>query len=353
MKKSLVALAALAAIGAASAQSTVTLYGVVDVNVTSTKQRGTSLTTLDSGGLNGSRWGLRGTEDLGGGLKGIFRLESGFTPDDGLMGQGGRLFGRHATVGLEGGFGSVRLGRTLTPIGVLGDESATLGSKGLDLLAVAGMVSVNAAYRTDNAITYDSPNFGGLTASAQYSTQLNGQETSNHNGRHAGFNVIYKGGPLQAGIGYLDQKVVVATGNSDVRAILGNIGYNFGVAAVKAVVERDEINTSEDPTFLGLEASVPLGAFTLSAGIARLRDATGAAGVSDDANLYTLQGVYNLSKRTALYTFFTQVKNKGASNRGFGARIAAQPIAATATTPATTLAGTSNRALQIGVRHSF
>jgi len=313
---------------------------------------------MDSGGLNGSRWGLRGTEDLGGGLKGIFRLESGFTPDDGLMGQGGRLFGRHATVGLEGGFGSVRLGRTLTPIGVLGDESATLGSKGLDLLAVAGMLSVNAAYRTDNAITYDSPNFGGLTASAQFSTQLNGQETTNRAGRHAGFNVIYKGGPLQAGLGYLDLRTVSAAGVSgDTRAILGNLGYNFGVAAVKAVVERDEVDTAEDPTFLGLEASVPLGAFTLSAGIARLKDATGAANVSDDANLYTLQGVYNLSKRTALYTFFTQVKNKGTaatgSARGFGSRIAAQPIAATATTAATTLGGTSNRALQIGVRHSF
>jgi predicted porin len=351
MKKSLVALAALAAIGAASAQSTVTLYGVVDVNVNSTKQRGVSLTSMSSGGLNGSRWGLRGTEDLGGGLKGIFRLESGFTTDDGFMAQGNRLFGRHATVGLEGGFGSVRLGRTLTPIGVLGDESATLGSKGLDLLAVAGMLSVNAAYRTDNAITYDSPNFGGLTFSGQYSTQLNGQEVTNRNGRHAGFNVIYKGGPLQAGLGYLDQKVVVAAGNSDVRAILGNLGYNFGVAAVKAVIERDDINTSEDPTFLGLEASVPLGAFTLSAGIARLRDATGAANTSDDANLYTLQGVYNLSKRTALYTFFTQVKNKGnavtGSNRGFGSAIAVQPAVGTS------LAGTSNRALQVGVRHSF
>jgi predicted porin len=348
MKKSLVALAALAVVGAASAQSSVTLYGVVDVNVNSTKQAGTSLTSMSSGGLQGSRWGVRGVEDLGGGLSGIFRLESGHSTDDGFMAQGNRLFGRQATVGLQGGFGSIRLGRTNTPIGVLGDESATLGSKGLDLLAVAGMTSVNGAYRTDNAITYDSPNFGGLTFSGQFSTQLNGQETTNRNGRHAGFNVIYKGGPLSGGLGYLDARTVNAAGVvGDNRALLGNLGFNFGVGTVRGVVERDDIGTSEDPTFLGLEASFPLGAFTASAGIARLRDATGAAGVSDDANLYTLQGVYNLSKRTALYTFFTQVKNKGASARGFGGAIAAQAVA-----PAT-LAGTSNRALQIGVRHAF
>jgi len=371
MKKSLVALAALAAVGAASAQSSVTLYGVVDVNVAYNNTNAASLTSMGSGGLNGSRWGMRGTEDLGGGLKGIFRLESGFDTSNGVGLQGGRLFGRHATVGLEGGFGSVRLGRTLTPIGVLTDESATLGSKGADLMTVAGMRAggLGIFYRADNAITYDSANFGGLTFSAQYtlglgqSTAAADQERTDRANRGYGFNAIYKGGPLFAGLAYQSYDPAVpliggaagaTTRGTEERSITANLGYNFGVAAVKAVLSRDDINTAEDPTFLGLEASVPLGAFTLSAGFAKVRDYAGIAG-SDDVTLATLQGVYNLSKRTALYTFYTHVDNDGAARAGFGGRVTAPAtgagaVAATALNPAP---GGRARQLQIGVRHAF
>jgi len=369
MKKSLVALAALAAVGAASAQSSVTLYGVVDVNAAYNNTNAASLTSMGSGGLNGSRWGVRGVEDLGGGLKGIFRLESGFDTSNGTMGQGGRLFGRHATVGLEGGFGSVRLGRTLTPIGVLGDESATLGSKGMDLLSVAGMRAVTTFYRTDNAITFDSANFGGLTFSAQYTLGLGqttaaaDQERTDRANRGYGFNAIYKGGPFQAGLGFMNYDPVVpvvggpagaTTRGADERSILANLGFNFGVAAVKGVFSRDDINTAEDPTFLGLEASVPLGAFTFSAGVGRVNNYNGTDGA--DAKLATLQGVYNLSKRTALYTFYTHVDNDGSARAGFsGSRVTAPAtgagaVAANAFTPA---GGGRARAVQIGVRHSF
>jgi len=371
MKKSLVALAALAAVGAASAQSSVTLYGVVDVNVAYNNTNAASLTSMGSGGLNGSRWGMRGTEDLGGGLSGIFRLESGFNTDNGTMGQGGRLFGRHATVGLQGGFGSVRLGRTLTPIGVLGDESATLGSKGLDLLSVAGMRAVTTFYRTDNAITFDSANLGGLTFSAQYTLGLGqttaaaDQERTDRANRGYGFNVIYKGGPFQAGLGFQNFDPVVTTSavgvtpvttgrGADERSLLANLGFNFGVAAVKGVFSRDDINTAEDPTFLGLEASVPLGAFTFSAGVGRVNNYNGTDGA--DAKLATLQGVYNLSKRTALYTFYTHVDNDGTARANFsGSRVTARTtgtgaVASTAFIPSE---GGRARALQVGVRHSF
>jgi predicted porin len=126
MKKSLVALAALAAVGAASAQSTVTLYGVADVWLGSQKVEtrpngnvaftGVRQNLLNSGGYNGSRFGFRGTEDLGGGLKANFVLEQGITVDDGKMAdtKDFRQFNRQAYVGFSGGFGEVRLGRQYT-----------------------------------------------------------------------------------------------------------------------------------------------------------------------------------------------------------------------------------------------
>lgn len=349
MKKSLVALAALAAVGAASAQSSVTLYGVVDVNVQNSKGSD-SLTEMNSGGLNGSRWGMRGTEALGGGLNGVFRIEGGFTPDNGNLGQGGRLFGRHATVGLQGGFGTVRLGRNLTPLGALSDEYATLGTKGADLLSVARVnvaaPGVNAfflgsgnspLYRADNSITYDSPNMGGLTFQGQYSLAANGAELTSRIGRTAAFNVIYKGGPVFAGLGYITTRVAATPLGDDNKAVQLGLGYNLGFMSVKGMIERDDVNTAEDPTFIGLEASVPLGAFTLAAGVGRSKDSTGAAGVSDDVNLFTLQGVYNLSKRTALYSFYTHVDNKGTAVSGYR----------------TPTPGSTSRLFQLGVRHSF
>jgi Outer membrane protein (porin) len=113
MKKSLLALAALGAFaGVAHAQSSVTLYGIIDEGFNiNTNSGGKHLYNLSSGVLQGSRFGLRGTEDLGGGLKAIFVLENGFDVNNGKLGQGGLMFGRQAYVGLSSQFGTVTLGR--------------------------------------------------------------------------------------------------------------------------------------------------------------------------------------------------------------------------------------------------
>lgn len=121
MKKTVAALAVLSAVaGAAHAQSSVNLYGLVDVFVGKSTVKNTTGavvtntdagTSLSSGGLNGSRWGLRGSEDLGGGLKATFQVESGFNADTGTSADAGRLFNRTSKVGLSGGFGSVEFGR--------------------------------------------------------------------------------------------------------------------------------------------------------------------------------------------------------------------------------------------------
>ena len=113
MKKSLLALVALGAFaGAAHAQSSVTLYGIIDEGLLfNNNAGGKHLYSMASGVMQGSRFGLRGTEDLGGGLKAIFTLENGFDVNSGKLGQGGLMFGRQAYVGLSSQYGTVTLGR--------------------------------------------------------------------------------------------------------------------------------------------------------------------------------------------------------------------------------------------------
>src|SRR5450830_737338 len=115
MKKSLIALSVLAAIsGVAQAQSSVTIYGVVDMAFQAESKAGVKKYAIDSGEQAGSRLGFKGTEDLGGGLKAIFDIEAGILGDSGAS-QGGLTFGRQSWVGLTGDFGTVKAGRQYTP----------------------------------------------------------------------------------------------------------------------------------------------------------------------------------------------------------------------------------------------
>ncbi len=145
MKKSLIALAVMAASGASFAQS-VTLYGIADVWVGSIKAAGNRTTVLESGGVSGSRWGLKGTEDLGGGLKANFLLEQGFAIDSGAGGSG---FNRQAYVGFSGGFGEVKLGNVYT---AYDDISAAANSAFDSALAPQNGVWASTGY-TSNPIT--------------------------------------------------------------------------------------------------------------------------------------------------------------------------------------------------------
>ncbi len=162
------ALLALAAAPFAAAQTSVTLYGVADIGLEFLNQanaNGNTLTRMSAGNVSGSRWGLRGTEDLGGGVKGIFVLESGFDLDTGVMGQSGRLFGRQAFVGVEHPWGRLTLGRqqnTLYDL-LINYEPMVLAARysalGLDPTLVG---------RNDNTAKYTGK-FGPVTATAFYS----------------------------------------------------------------------------------------------------------------------------------------------------------------------------------------
>ncbi|MBY0467088.1 MAG: porin, partial [Burkholderiales bacterium] len=168
MKKSLIALAALAFVGAASAQSSVSLYGIADIWVG--KPEGGKI-QAGSGGVNQSRWGIKGSEDLGGGLKAVFNFESGFSLANGAV--AGALFNRVATVGVEGNFGTIKAGQNFTAL----DDIFGTANSGFDSALSANGVWQNSY--TDRAaaqLYYATPEFSGF--SGAFSTQLNGNTTN-------------------------------------------------------------------------------------------------------------------------------------------------------------------------------
>ncbi|RKU00097.1 porin [Burkholderia sp. Nafp2/4-1b] len=207
IKKSVVlGLVSIGSIGA-HAQSSVTLYGVVDAGFAYTNnQGGKSNIQQTSGKLSGSRWGLKGAEDLGGGLQAVFTLESGFRPSDGGLGQGGRLFGRSAYVGLsKTDLGTLTFGRQYEPIT---DLVAQYSGSGFWSPAthVGDNDNLNQSFRINNAVKFRSATIAGFTADALYafSNQANGSAGTGFSNNNAwGVSANYVNGPLSAGAGYV------------------------------------------------------------------------------------------------------------------------------------------------------
>ncbi|MGF6241444.1 MULTISPECIES: porin [Paraburkholderia] len=205
MKKSLLALAALGAFaGVAHAQSSVTLYGIVDEGFNiNTNAGGKHLYNLSSGVLQGSRWGLRGTEDLGGGLKAIFVLENGFDVNTGKLGQGGLEFGRQAYVGLSSNYGSITLGRQYdSAVDYVGPLEVGDQWGGYIAAHPGDLDNLNNDYRVNNSIKFTSNNYNGLTFGGLYSLGGVAGET----GRNQIFSLGagYANGPLVLGAAYLN-----------------------------------------------------------------------------------------------------------------------------------------------------
>ena len=187
----------------AYAQNSVTLYGIIDegLNYTSNAS-GHDGFQMKSGDTFGSRWGLKGTEDLGGGNSAIFKLENGFNASSGALGQGGRLFGRQAWVGLQSNtLGTVTLGRQYDPTIDLWSGYTAAGNYSGDV-ASHPFDNDNADYdyRIDNSVKYTSPTFYGLTAEAMYGFS---NDTGFANNRMYSAAVQYQAGGLSAAVAYL------------------------------------------------------------------------------------------------------------------------------------------------------
>ncbi len=377
MKLFAAAVAALAA-GGAYAQSSVTLYGVVDAGLTYANKvpngngGGSSRVGLDSGGLSGSRWGLRGVEDLGGGLKGIFNLESGFSIDDGKSAQGGRLFGRNAYVGLQGQWGQLTLGRQQN---LLYDFSLIY-----DPMAIATRYSLASqdAYfsgRADNSVKYIGT-FGGLSVSALYAFNRDGNEQAGLSklGREWSLGANYAGGPFGLGVVY-DQSngtaapTATSAGTADQKEQRATIAgtYAFGPAKLYAgyrwykanfatVAGNGDLRSNLYWAGLGYQATPAL-SLTGTAYYQQFKNATGG-----NPWLFVVGTDYALSKRTDAYFNLAYAKNSSGSGLGvLGLNNSAYPQSLTGASSATTAdqvfsnTGNSNNQFgaTVGIRHKF
>ncbi len=287
MKKSLIAIAALAATGA-FAQSSVTLYGVADLSLAKTS--GVSSQLSGNGTLNNgsSRFGLRGSEDLGGGLKANFNFEAGVNAETGAT--DAVTFQRAANAELAGGFGSVRLGRTLSPsfYGVAAWELTGTANYS----AVASQFTfAGAGSRNNSQISYTTPNMSGFNATV-------GMVAKADNGGNSktDLNAIYANGPLAVALSY--NKVQGANKNWAVGA-----NYNFGAFKIAGSFQ-DPGGASKGFTLGG---STTFGAVALTLDIARDTNAK-------DTNTL-VEAKYALSKRTFVYgAFLRDGKGKTATS---------------------------------------
>ena len=335
MKKSLIALAVLAASGAAMAQSSVTLFGVVDLGLRSVSQGGSRVTGQSQDGITSSRIGFRGVEDLGGGLSASFWLEGALQPDVGTA--NGLSFQRRSTISLSGGFGEVRLGRDYTPtfwnhtvFDVFGTNGVGSSINTLSVLNSGASTSV----RANNTFGYFLPgNLGGFYGQAQVA--LKEADVRNTAGEYAGVRLGYMNGPLNVAVAAANEGST-SQANSYKRWNVG-ASYDLGVAKVVGYYNHGKFaNLSQKVTSIGV--SVPMGAAELKASY---NNANGNG--NNDANQVALGAVYNLSKRTAVYGTYARISNKGASNYSVGA-FAGQ---------AAVTAGGSSSGFEAGIRHSF
>ena len=309
MKKSLIAMAVLAAAGAASAQSSVQLYGIADVWFGSVKTGVGAAevrnTKVDSGGVDSSRWGLKGSEDLGGGLKANFQLEQGFALDTGNADSG---FNRVATVGLSGNFGAVTLGKQYTAFDDMKEN--TFSSFKSQALAAPRYVFGTNAYQANpaNTIKYQSNSYSGFNGALSYSlgenkdTVIGGNSASNV----VALNGQYANGPIYVGLGYQKEKFVAG---EDLKLVALNGSYDFGVAKLLGDFAQGKQGDSKTTDYhIGVD--VPLASnLILSGGYAHSKDKTN--GVTDEKrNGYGLALAYVLSKRTVAYTGLNITKVK-------------------------------------------
>lgn len=358
MKKTLLALAAVAASSASFAQSSVTLYGVVDASLESVKGDKT-VTRVTSDNLSTSRFGLKGSEDLGGGMKANFNLESGLKVDTGAA-DSTRFWNRAAWVGLAGGFGDLRLGRIDSAIGDIAGNVLSAQPYD-DFVIVNTRAGAGSKYRRiDNAITYFLPTLvPGLTASLQYSTGTGtptaGEVAGSSEGKAYGLSVKYAAGPLSAGLGYLNAKdeSAGAAVTDKANATLGYVGYDFGVAKVTAYYDAETgpvLGSTSDRrlTLLGAKVAVPFTPeFTLVVGGSTARNVAGSVAGDDNVQIVTIKGLYSLSKRTTVYGMFTNVNNDT------GTRMGPDASATDSSKNLLTAYDKTSRGIAVGIRHTF
>jgi predicted porin len=321
----------------ASGQSSVTMFGILDVNVRQIKNGDASSTQLGTDGNATSRFGFRGLEDLGGGFKAGFWLEGAVNPDAGTV-NATRFFHRRSIVTLQGGFGEIRLGRDVVP--------TFYGYADYDAFGVVGVGDMNKLYtvlgstadtqvRADNAISYLTP---GLVGPFAQVTVAAGEGT---------FGKKYAGGR----VGYRDTKMNVsaAYGQTEVNAAgehfqLGTVGawYDFGFARLLGVVSENRYLEAKERHY-SIGTQIPVSALG-QVRLAYTRILGSGTREGSDGDQIALGYVHNLSKSTALYGTVARIRNNGA----LANRVASPPVL-----DATRSIGANSRGIEAGVRVAF
>lgn len=360
MKKSLIALAVFGAFsGAALADgNSVQLYGLIDLGVTHfTGGTGGNITKLSSGVQSGSRIGLKGTEDLGGGLKAFFQVETGFCAN-GASGSGasgadqyctgsGQFMGRTSEVGLTGDFGTFVMGRIYS---LTFDDQAAIDPFGYGLTgSISNIGTLGAPARVNQALAYVSPNFSGFHfAGAYIFSNPNSAATTVQKKTTGAYNLEagYTNGPVNVSVTYLnayDAVGATATGNSALKhtEVIGS--YNFGVAKLDGMYAQAKSDTSslnEKAYMLGVD--VPVGPGDILASYTKLKDDSTAGNAG--AKQYAIGYTYSLSKRTNLYTSYAHISNDTGASYAVGDSTDAgfAPVA-----------GGSSSGFAVGLRHQF
>lgn len=357
MKKTLATLAVLGAFAGTAMAADVTLYGIVDLglqyNHSDADNGADGVDTLEmkSGAQSGSRFGLKGVEDLGNGMQVGFVLENGFNADDGKLGNGGRLFGRESQAFVRGSFGELSFGR----VGQLTSGNGTYGITGAlspfgtswsGISAVEGSTFMVGYERFDNTITYKSPSFAGVNVYAQYSSKMDssakGVENKGSSDRYAALGATFKNAGLNLvgvvdwynwdsskahGTPDIDDGYTVTLGGSYdfevVKAYLGaqyfdnmNIssGLGFIGAAEDAPVDGDKgITTGQAKGYgvmAGVDAPVLGGTAMFGVGYAYAEDAQDVSDVELTRWGASAGYTYALSKRTNVYTVVSYTQDK-------------------------------------------
>ncbi|MGO4304956.1 porin [Cupriavidus sp. RAF12] len=345
--KGMATAALLVCAGSAFAQSNVTLYGVLDMNLEYVNHVGQVPTAangfnrgpsnhvyrMDSGGMAGSRWGLRGTEDLGNGLKGVFVLESGISADNGTLQQSGRLFGRQAFIGLQkAGIGQLSLGRQYTSMfEALANFSPTAYATQYEPVVLQS----GANFREDNTVKYTGQ-FGPVTALAHFSfgtglalpqtvgvaTPIGGNgEVPGQFRRDTAYGTAfaYQTGPFGATIGYDQWNPTIGTSSGTIKkAVVGASytwnntakimgGYRWGQNknAAGTLIQRDDF------FWIGANYQVtPAIGLTLEYNYDNVKSLFGNTSVANPWQVAFVAN-YAFSKRTDVYLTTAYAKNAG------------------------------------------
>jgi predicted porin len=356
----------MAAAGAASAQSSVTLFGIVDAAVTWGKGEVSDRTQLTSGAYNTSRIGFRGTEDLGGGLSASFWLEAGIEADTGqgaatntnnqlsgagpaVAGRQGLTFNRRSTVSLAGNWGELRLGRDIVPqywnvsvfdpFGNVG-VGASVVALGTGLAGILGTsASDPATVRASNSIGYLLPaRVGGFYGQAMY-YMGEGLEPNDDDGTGFGARLGFASGPFNIAGSY--GKTNFAIGDFETWNVGGQ--WDFGVARLMGMYAHHDFSSSGGAIgdFDGqgwiIGGMIPIGAGEIK--LAYSQYEVDLAASSPEAKKWAIGYVHNLSKRTAVYATYAHVNNDGSAAVSLGGSIASQ--------------GGSSSGVDVGLRHSF